>query len=57
LGVGSSHVPFKTSVRPTLKSESARLSFKSNQSRLEIEFPNVSQATDAELVSMLLLQV
>src|ERR1700674_3691948 len=57
LGVGSSQVPFITSVRPTLKSERARLNLKSNHERLEIELPKVSPATDAELVSMLLDQV
>src|SRR5437667_2976122 len=57
LGVGSSQVPFTTKVRPTLTSERARFNLKSNQSRLAIELPNVSPATDAELVSMLLLQV
>src|ERR1700674_3166504 len=56
-GVGSSQVPFTTRVRPTLKSERARLNLKSNQERLEIELPKVSPATDAELVSMLLDQV
>jgi|SRR5580692_1115643 len=57
LGEGMSHVPFTTKVRPTLKSDSPRVNFVSNQSRLEIEFPNASPATVAELVSMLLPQV
>src|SRR6266850_5902286 len=58
LGDGTSQVPFRTSVRPMLKSERARLNFGSNANcRLEIEFPNASPATVAELVSMLLPQV
>src|SRR6266849_4770264 len=54
---GTSQVPFTTSVRPTLKSEGARFNFMSKKWRLEMEFPNASPATVAELVSMLLPQV
>src|SRR5882672_6474614 len=57
LGDGTSHSPLRTKVRPMLKSDTARLSLGSNQCRLAIEFPKVSPATDAELVSMLLPQV
>src|SRR6266849_2687273 len=56
-GLGTSQVPLTTSVRPTLKSERPLLSLMSNQCRLDIEFPKVSPATDAELVSMLSPQV
>src|ERR1700680_2341537 len=54
---GTSHVPLSTSVRPTLKSDTARSSLRSNQCKLGIEFPNVSPATTPELSSMLLLHV
>src|SRR2546429_1228229 len=57
LAVGISHVPFTTRVRPTLKSESPRSNLISNQLRLEMELPNASPATVAELVSILLPQV
>src|SRR5437879_5137667 len=56
-GVGSSQLPSTTRVCPTLKSERPRLSLISNQCKLEMEFPNVSPATEAELVSMLLPHV
>src|SRR5467141_4041027 len=56
-GDGTSHVPFRTKVRPTLKSDSPRFNFRSNHGRLEIELPKVSPARDAELVSMLFAQV
>src|SRR5579859_686171 len=57
LAVGRSQVPFRTRVRPTLKSERPRVNFMSNQFRLEMEFPNASPARVAELVSMLFPQV
>src|SRR5260370_964333 len=57
LGDGTSQVPFSTKVRPTLKSDKPRFNLRSNQGRLEIELPKESPATDAELVSILLLQV
>src|SRR4029077_5542610 len=57
LAEGTSHVPFTTSVRPTLKSARPRVNFMSNQLRLEIELPNASPASVAELVSMFLPHV
>src|SRR2546423_12570635 len=55
---GTSQVVLITSVRPTLKSEPARLSFGSNQfHQLEIEVANWSPATEAEFESMFLPQV
>ena len=56
-GEGTSQVPFRTRVRPMLKSERPRLNFGSNQCRLETELPNASPARVVELVSMLLPQV
>src|SRR5437763_6706688 len=57
LGVGISQVPFKTNVRPTLKSEGPRFNRISNHERLEIELLNESPAPLAELVSILFAQV
>src|SRR5260370_34899406 len=57
LAEGISQVPFPTRVRLTSKAERPRVSFISNQFKLEIEFPNASPASVAELVSMLLPQV
>src|SRR5258708_31893701 len=55
--VGISHVPFPTTVRPTLKSEKPRANFMSNQSKLETQLLKASPARVAELVSILLPHV
>src|SRR5215471_8237903 len=56
-GDGRFHVPFKTSTRPMLKSDNARLRLESKYGRVDTEFENASGARLEEVSSMLLLHV
>src|SRR6202023_4226920 len=54
---GDCHIPLITRVRPTLKSDTARVNFGSTQNKLAMELLNWSPFTVAELLSILLPQV